>query len=87
MLLAFYDFPTEHWVHPRTTNPIESTFATLRHSTIKVKGAFSNDSAMGMLCQMRLEAKRSRRRITGHERIAEVISSLAFVDEVGANIA
>ncbi|MEX6431142.1 transposase, partial [Ferrimicrobium acidiphilum] len=63
-LLAFYDFPAEHWVHLRTTNPIpvnrliESTFATLRHRTVKVKGAFSNESALGMLYQLGLEAEK-----------------------------
>ncbi|MEX6431228.1 transposase, partial [Ferrimicrobium acidiphilum] len=62
-LLAFYDFPAEHWVHLRTTNPIESTFATLRHRTVKVKGAFSNESALGMLYQLGLEAEKSWRRI------------------------
>jgi putative transposase len=48
-LLAFYDFPAEHWLHIRTTNPIESTFATLRHRTKRVKGAFSRQSALAMI--------------------------------------
>ena len=82
VLLAFYDFPAEHWVHLRTSNPIESTFSILRHRTIKVKGAFSNESAMGMLYQLGLEAEKSWHRITGHERIAEVISGVVFVDGV-----
>ncbi len=59
---------------------IESTFSIVRHRTIKVKGAFSNESALSMLYQLGLEAERSWRRITGHERIAEVISGVVFVD-------
>ena len=66
---------------------IESTFATLRHRTVKVKGAFSNESALGMLYQLGLEAEKSWRRITGHERIAEVISGVAFVNGVRADTA
>ena len=45
-LLAFYDFPAEHWKHLRTTNPIESTFATVRHRTIRSKGCLSNKTAL-----------------------------------------
>src|SRR5947209_7453149 len=45
-LLAFYDFPAEHWKHLRTTNPIESTFATVRHRTIRSKGCLSNRTAL-----------------------------------------
>nr|WP_276940608.1 hypothetical protein [Ferrimicrobium acidiphilum] len=54
----------------------------VRHRTIKVKGALSNESALAMLYQLGLEAGKSWRRITGHERIAEVISGVAFVDGV-----
>ena len=82
MHLSFPLTPAEHWVHLRTSNPIESTFSILRHRTIKVKGAFSNESAMGMLYQLGLEAEKSWRRITGHERIADVISGVVFVDGV-----
>ena len=56
-LLAFYDFPAEHWIHIRTTNAIESTFATLRHRTKRVKGAFSKESALSMMLQLGLEAQ------------------------------
>ena len=86
-LLAFYDFGAEHWVHLRTSNPIESTFSMVRHRAIKVKGAFSNESALAMLYQLGLEAERSWRRITGHERIAEVISGVVFVNGVRADTA
>nr|WP_276963402.1 hypothetical protein [Ferrimicrobium acidiphilum] len=66
---------------------IESTFSIVRHRTIKVKGAFSNESALSMLYQLGLEAEKSWRRITGHERIAEVISGVVFVNGVRADTA
>jgi transposase-like protein len=56
-LLAFYDFPAEHWKHLRTTNPIESTFATVRHRTIRSKGCLSNRTALAMVFKL-LEACR-----------------------------
>ncbi|MDA8385570.1 MAG: transposase [Actinomycetota bacterium] len=79
-LLAFYDFPGAHWPHIRTTNAIESTFATLLHRTVGVKGAFSKATAMAMLFQLALEAEKSSRRIKGSERLAEVIQGVRFVD-------
>ncbi len=81
-LLAFYDFPAEHWLHIRTTNPIESTFATLRHRTKRVKGAFSKDSALAMMLQLALEAEKRWRRITGVERLGQLIEGVRFVDGV-----
>ena len=66
--------------HIRTTNAIESTFATLRHRTASVKGAFSKATAMAMLFQLALEAEKSWRRIKGSERLAEVIEGVRFVD-------
>ena len=51
-LLAFYDFPAEHWKHLRTTNPIESTFATVRHRTIRAKGCLSNKTALAMVFKL-----------------------------------
>ena len=79
-LLAFYDFPAAHWSHIRTTNAIESTFATLRHRTVAVKGAFSRETAMAMMFQLGLEAQKSWRKITGSDRLAEVISGVRFID-------
>ena len=81
-LLAFYDFPAEHWLHVRTSNMIESTFATLRHRTKRVKGAFSKDSALAMMLQLGLEAQRRWRRITAVERLDELIEGVRFVDGV-----
>src|SRR5512132_4546441 len=61
-LLAFYDFPAEHWKHLRTTNPIESTFATVRHRTIRSKGCLSNRTALAMVFKLLEGAQKSWRR-------------------------
>ena len=82
VLLAFYDFPAEHWLHVRTSNMIESTFATLRHRTKRVKGAFSKDSALSMMLQLALEAQKRWHRITAVERLGELIEGVRFVDGV-----
>jgi putative transposase len=81
-LLAFYDFPAEHWLHIRTTNPIESTFATLRHRTKRVKGAFSVDSALAMLLQLALEAQLHWRRIAAVEKLGQLIQGIQFIDGI-----
>jgi transposase-like protein len=81
-LLAFYNFPAEHWLHIRTTNAIESTFATLRHRTKRVKGAFSKDSALAMMLQLALEAQKRWHRISAVERLGELIEGVRFVDGV-----
>jgi transposase-like protein len=86
-LLAFYDFPAEHWLHIRTTNAIESTFATLRHRTKRVKGAFSKDSALAMMLQLALEAQKRWHRITAVERLGELIEGVRFVDGVAQRAA
>lgn len=86
-LLSFYDFPAEHWYHIRTTNAIESTFATLRHRTIRVKGAFSKESAMSMMYQLAMEAEKSWRRIKNAERLAEIIRGVRFTDGVAEELA
>ena len=57
-LLSFYDFPAEHWKHIRTTNPIESTFATVRLRTVKTKGCLSRKTALAMAFKLILSAKR-----------------------------
>ena len=58
-LLAFYDFPAEHWPHLRTTNPIESAFATVRHRTIRAKGCLSNKTALAMIFKLAQAAEKS----------------------------
>ena len=65
-LLAFYDFPAEHWKHLRTTNPIESTFATIRHRTVRSKGCLSNKTALALIFKLAQAAEKSWRRLDGH---------------------
>jgi transposase-like protein len=68
-LLAFYDFPAEHWQHVRTTNPIESTFATVRHRTTRSKNCLSRTTFLGLAFKLMEEAEKSWRKIRGAERI------------------
>lgn len=81
-LMAFYDLPAEHWVHLRTSNVIESTFATIRHRTKRVKGAFSRTSLLSMLFKLATCAESSFRRIKGFDWLAQVISGVQFVDGI-----
>jgi putative transposase len=81
-LLVFYDFPAEHWLHIRTTNPIESTFATLRRRTKRVKGAFSKESALTMMLQLAREAQKRWNHITAVEKLGQLIEGVAFVDGI-----
>jgi putative transposase len=81
-LLAFYDFPAEHWVHLRTSNVIESSFATIRHRTDRVKGAFSRGTLLAMVYKLARAAEQSFRRIKGFDWIAEVIRGVKFVDGI-----
>jgi transposase-like protein len=78
VLLAFYDFPAEHWKHLRTTNPIESTFATVRHRTIRTKGCLSNDTAIAMVFKLLEAAQRSWRRLDGTSFLPKVIFGVKF---------
>ena len=64
-LLSFYDFPAEHWKHLRSTNPIESTFATVRLRTTKTKGCLSRSTALAMVFKLLLSARRKWRRLDG----------------------
>jgi putative transposase len=79
-LLAFYDFPAEHWKHLRTTNPIESTFATVRHRTIRSKGCLSNKTALAMVFKLVEAAQRSWRRLDGHALLPKLILGVKFDD-------
>ena len=81
-LLAFYDFPAEHWKHIRTTNPIESTFATVRHRTTKTKGCLSRQSALAMTHQLMLSAKKKWRKLDGQNRLPEIIEGVEFRDGI-----
>ncbi len=79
-LLAFYDFPAEHWKHLRTTNPIESTFATVRHRTIRAKGCLSNKTALAMVFKLVEGAQKSWRRLDGHTQLPKLILGVKFAD-------
>ena len=79
-LLAFYDFPAEHWKHLRTTNPIESTFATVRHRTIRSKGCLSNTTALAMVFKLVDAAQKSWRRLDGHNQLPKLVLGVKFKD-------
>jgi len=81
-LLAFYDFPAEHWKHLRTTNPIESSFATVRHRTIRSKGCLSNKTALAMIFKLAEAAEKSWRRLDGHNQLPKLILGVRFSDGV-----
>jgi transposase-like protein len=83
-LLAFYDFPAEHWKHLRTTNPIESTFATVRHRTVRSKGCLSNRTALAMIFKLAQAAEKGWRRLNGHNQLPKVIQGIKFVDGIEA---
>ena len=81
-LLAFYDFPAEQWGHIRTTNPIESTFATVRHRTYKSKGAFSRTTILTMGLKLRQSAEKRWIRFRGFNYLADVIRDVKFTDGI-----
>jgi len=81
-LLAFYNFPAEHWVHIRTTNPIESSFATIRHRTTRTKNCVSRNTLLGLVFQLALTAEKSWRRIRGFKQLPEVVNGVRFQDGV-----
>jgi transposase-like protein len=83
-LLVFYEFPAEHWKHLRTTNPIESTFATVRHRTVRSKGCLSNRTALAMIFKLAQAAEKSWRRLDGHNQLPKLILGIKFIDGVEA---
>lgn len=82
VLLAFYDFPASHWVSIRTTNPIESTFSTIRHRTKQARGCFSRETLLALVFQVALSSEKRFRRIKGYTMIAKVLKGNVFVDGV-----
>lgn len=82
VLLAFYDFPAEHWKHIRTTNPIESTFATVRHRTGKTKGCLSRKTGLAMAFKLMMSAQGKWRKLDGSNRMPEIIQGIAFKDGI-----
>jgi putative transposase len=81
-LLAFYDFPAEHWKHLRTSNVIESAFATVRHRTVRSKGCLSNKTALAMIFKLAEAAERSWRRLDGHNQLPKIILGVRFADGI-----
>ena len=81
-LLTFFDFPAEHWTHLRTSNPIESAFATVRHRTVRMKGALSQDTARLMVFKLVMAASKSWRRLQGQNQLPKVVSGVTFRDEI-----
>ncbi len=80
VLLTFYDFPAEHWIHLRTTNPIESTFATVRLRHKKTKGNGSRRACLAMVFKLCLSAEKRWRKLNSHELIQDVIVGVTFID-------
>src|SRR3712207_6285712 len=81
-LLCFYDCPAEHWDHLRTANPIESVFATVRHRTVRTKGALSQDAARLMVFKLVMAAAKTWRRLRGQNQLPKVIQGVTFRDGV-----
>lgn len=81
-LLAFYDFPAQHWAHIRTTNPIESTFATVRLRTAKTRGCVSRKSILAMVYRLGMSAQTRWRKLRGFNRLADIIRGVKFQDGV-----
>jgi putative transposase len=79
-LLAFYDFPAKHWAHIRTTNPIESSFATVRHRTRKTKNCLSRKTGLAMVYKLAMSAQKGWRRLRGFRQLADVIEGVKFID-------
>jgi putative transposase len=81
-LLAFFDFPAEHWDHLRTTNPIESVFATVRHRTVRTKGSLSSTTAKLMVFKLVIAASKTWRRLKGTNQLPKIIAGVRFNDGI-----
>jgi transposase-like protein len=84
VLFSFYDFPAIQWQHIRTTNPIESTFATVRHRTRKTKGCGSRRATLMMVFKLCIEASKRWRKLQGYSRIMEIVEGIQFIDGLTA---
>jgi transposase-like protein len=82
VLLAFYEFPAEHWIHIRTSNAIESTFATIRHRTERTKGCLTRDGMLSMIFKLGMSAEKNWHRLRGFQSLAKVIEGVKFRDGI-----
>ena len=80
VLFTFYDFPAAHWQHIRSTNPIESTFATVRHRTRQTKGCGSRMATLTMVFKLSSEAEKGWRKLRGHELVEKVLRGVRFIN-------
>jgi transposase-like protein len=80
VLFTFYDFPATHWIHIRTSNPIESTFGTVRLRTHKTKGCGSRTATLTMVFKLALEAQKTWKRLKGHTLISLVLQRKVFIN-------
>src|SRR5205085_4989134 len=86
VLLTFYDFPAEHWVHLRTTNPIESTFATVRLRHRKTKGSGSRVACLAMVFKLMQSAAKRWRLLNGSQLLPDVIAGVQFIDGINPQV-
>ena len=82
MLLTFYDFPAEQWKHLRTTNPIESAFATIRLRHRRTKGSGTRKASLTMMFKLAQAAQKRWHRLNGHEQLTLLLQGRVFVDGV-----
>jgi len=87
VLLTFYDFPAEHWIHLRTTNPIESTFSTIRLRHRRTKGSGTRRTSLAMMFKLAQSAEKHWKRLHGHELVAHVLEGKTYVDGVLQEVA
>ena len=80
--MVFYDFPAQHWQSIRTSNPIESTFGTIRHRTKRSKGCLSRDGVLHMMFKLGQCAEKKWRRLRGFDYLAKVVTGIEFKDGV-----
>jgi putative transposase len=81
-LLTFYEYPAEHWKHIRASNPIKSTFATVRHRTKRTKGCLSRKTGLAMAFKLMMSAHKKWRKLDGQNRLPEIIQGIEFSDGI-----
>ena len=86
-LFSFYDYPAEHWQHIRTTNPIESTFATIRHRSRQTKGCGSRKATLSMVFKLSISAESHWRKLNGSQMIIKMMNGVQFKDGEEVNMA